>query len=220
MIKKNPNGFEKVKLEDCFEHFQEKEILSGTNQIYCNQCSQMSNASNGNQLFTLPEVMTIILNRGKGIEFDVNFVYPLRLNVDRFVLDKECKNNDYELIAVLSHIGPSGMAGHFIAICKSPNNRWYIYNDALVNECEDPRNINNDMKDVSEMDNRTKIESYYYSDNPYNEINSISSPNPNNSNNRIKIDNRNNNLNNQQSSNNINRNYSLNTFNSLENRNR
>ena len=145
MIKKNPNGFEQVKLEDCFEHFQEKEILSGTNQIYCNQCSQMSNASNGNQLFTLPEVMTIILNRGKGIEFDVNFVYPLRLNVDRFVLDKECKNNDYELIAVLSHIGPSGMAGHFIAICKSPNNRWYIYNDALVNECEDPRNINNDM---------------------------------------------------------------------------
>ena len=90
--------------------------------------------------------MTIILNRGKGLEFDVEFEYPLKLNVDRFVLDKQCKDNNYELICVLSHIGPSGMAGHFIAFCKSPNNnRWYIYNDAQVSECDDPRYVNDDM---------------------------------------------------------------------------
>ena len=36
------------------------------------------------------------------------------------------------------------MAGHFIAICKSPiDNKWYIYNDAQVDECIDPRNTNN-----------------------------------------------------------------------------
>ena len=146
MVKKFPNGFMSVKLEDCFENYQEEEILCGTNQIYCNQCGRMANASSSNKIFTLPEVMTIILNRGKGIEFDVNFEYPLKLNVDRFVLDKQCTNNNYELICVLSHIGPSGMAGHFISFCKSPiDDRWYIYNDAQVKECYDPRYPNDDM---------------------------------------------------------------------------
>ena len=144
MVKTHPNGFFSVNLEDCFEHYQENEILFGSNQIYCNCCNQMANASNGNKLFTAPDVMTIVLNRGKGLEFDVNFEYPLRINIDKFILDKNCINNDYELICVLTHIGPSGMAGHFIAICKSLNdNKWYIYNDAQVDECIDPRNTNN-----------------------------------------------------------------------------
>ena len=63
--------------------------MSGTNQIYCNQCRQMANSSNSNKLFTLPEIMIIILNRGIGIQFDVNFEYPLKLNVDKYVLDKD-----------------------------------------------------------------------------------------------------------------------------------
>ena len=144
--KYNGKGFISVKLEDCFENYQQDEILSGSNQIYCNSCKRMANAANGNKLFTLPEVMTIILNRGKGLEFDVNFEYPLQLNVDKYVIDKNCKNNNYELICVLSHIGPSGMAGHFIAFCRSPeDNKWYIYNDAKVTECMDPRYNNDDM---------------------------------------------------------------------------
>ena len=49
----------------------------------------MANASNNNKLFTLPEIMIIILNRGIGIQFDVNFEYPLKLNVDKYVLDKD-----------------------------------------------------------------------------------------------------------------------------------
>ena len=146
VTKYNGKGFESVKLEDCFENYQQDEILSGSNQIYCNNCHRMANAANGNKLFTLPEVMTIILNRGKGLEFDVNFEYPIHLNVDKYVMDKNCKNNNYELIAVLSHIGPSGMSGHFIAFCRSPeDNRWYIYNDAQVTECYDPRYHNDDM---------------------------------------------------------------------------
>jgi ubiquitin carboxyl-terminal hydrolase 2/21 len=146
MIKKSPHGFISVTLDNCFENYQEAELLNGENQIYCNNCYRMSNATTGNKIFTSPEVMTIILNRGKGLEFDVNFEYPIHLNVDKYVMDKTCKNNNYELIAVLSHIGPSGMSGHFIAFCRSPeDNRWYIYNDAQVTECYDPRYHNDDM---------------------------------------------------------------------------
>jgi len=44
----------------------------------------------------------------------------------------------------LTHLGPSGMSGHFIAFCKSPvDKQWYCYNDATVSRCNDPRDQNN-----------------------------------------------------------------------------
>ena len=144
MVKLNPNGFISVSLENCFDNYQAEEMLNGQNQIYCNNCNQLSNATTGNKLFTSPEVLTIILNRGKGLEFDVNFEYPLILDLDKYVMDKSQKNNKYELICVLTHLGPSGMSGHFIAFCKSPvDKNWYCYNDAIVSQCDDPRNQNN-----------------------------------------------------------------------------
>ena len=140
MVKKSPTGFLSVTLDNCFENYQDEELLVGANQIFCNNCRCMSNAKTGNKMFTSPEVMTIILNRGKGLEFDVNFEYPLMINIDKYVIDNTSKNNNYELICVLTHLGPSGMAGHFIAFCKSPiNDQWYCYNDAIVSKIDDPR---------------------------------------------------------------------------------
>jgi ubiquitin carboxyl-terminal hydrolase 2/21 len=144
MVKRFPGNLLKVTLENCFEQYQENEILSGNNQIYCNHCNQMADSANINNLYNSPEVLTIILNRGKGIQFDVEFDYPLLLNIDRFIIDPNCKNNNYELICVLSHLGESGMSGHFIAFCKSPvDGKWYMYNDAQVNECNNPKNPEN-----------------------------------------------------------------------------
>ena len=149
MEKKN-NVFMCVTLENCFENFQEPEMLFGQNQIYCNSCNRLSNASTSNKIFTSPEVLTIILNRGKGLQFDVNFEYPLSLDIDNYVMDKSQGNNKYELIGVLTHLGPSGMAGHFIAFCKSPvDKQWYCYNDASVTKCNDPRDQgNNEMEGI------------------------------------------------------------------------
>ena len=140
MIRKSQNGFQNVSLENCFEQNEESELFNGANQIYCNNCQRDSDALMKYNLYTSPEVLTIILNRGKGLEFDVEFSYPLKINIDKYVLNKNQSNNNYELIGVLTHIGPSGMAGHFIAYCLSPNDKkWYCYNDASVNKVDDPR---------------------------------------------------------------------------------
>ncbi len=110
------------------------------NQIYCNICRRQSDAFSFNKLYNCPEVLTIILNRGKGLEFDVEFKFPFSINIDKYVIDKSCDTN-YELIGVLTHLGPSGMSGHFIAYCKSPvNKKWYRYNDAQVTQCSDVEN--------------------------------------------------------------------------------
>ena len=130
-----PQGFMNVTLEDCFEQNEEKELLNGPNQIYCNNCHRQSNAYSYNKINTCPEVLTIILNRGKGLEFDVEFRFPMKINIEKYVIEKNCDTN-YELIGVITHLGPSNMGGHFIAYCKSPkNNKWYCKNDAQVNEC-------------------------------------------------------------------------------------
>ena len=137
LIKKKPYGVDGVSLEDCFEMNEESEIFSGQNQIFCNNCHRCSDALSYNKLYNCPEVLTIILNRGKGLQFDVKFKLPMFINIEKYVIDKSCETN-YELIGVLTHLGPSGMSGHFIAYCKSPvDNNWYCYNDSQVSECTD-----------------------------------------------------------------------------------
>ena len=138
--KKKYGNFQYVSLEDCFEQNEENENLNGQNQIYCNNCGRNADAISYNKLYTCPEILTIILNRGKGLEFDVEFQFPMYLNIDKYVTDKS-NNTNYELIGVITHLGESGMSGHFIAYCKSPvDKNWYIYNDAIVQRCVNPEN--------------------------------------------------------------------------------
>ena len=135
--KKKPGGFEKVTIDDCFEQNEQPELLEGQNQIYCNNCKRSSNALSYNKLYNCPEVLTIILNRGKGLEFNVEFEFSKDLHINKYVVDKSCGTN-YQLISVLTHLGPSGMSGHFIAYCKSPlDGNWYCYNDSQVKQCND-----------------------------------------------------------------------------------
>ena len=137
LVRKKPQGFAEVTLEDCFEQNEEKEKFTGMNQIYCNNCFRNADAFSYNKLYNCPEVLTIILNRGKGLQFSVEFSFPLFINIEKYVIDKTCDAN-YELIGVITHLGPSGMSGHFIAYCKSPvDKKWYCYNDAMVSPCID-----------------------------------------------------------------------------------
>jgi ubiquitin C-terminal hydrolase len=132
---KYPKGFSYVYLEECFEDSSTTEELSGVNQISCNKCNQMSNAHLTTLYNTCPEIMTIILNRGKGIQFEVEFYFPLRINIGNYVVSKD-KNTIYDLIGVLIHTGTSDMGGHFFAICKSSiDHNWYFYNDSIVQMC-------------------------------------------------------------------------------------
>ena len=116
--------------------------------MYCNNCRRTSDFSMSNIVFKHPEILIIILNRGKGLEFEVPFKYPKQFELNDFINMKNndnYKNNEkieYELISVITHIGDNNMSGHFIACCKSPvDNNWYCYNDAIVSECKDPINI-------------------------------------------------------------------------------
>ena len=137
-----------VTLLDCFNHYVTPEIMTGPNRMYCNYCKTQSDFSTRNLIYKHPEVFIIILNRGKGLEFQVPFQYPesfILNNYINFNNNENYKMNEiieYELISIIAHIGDNSMSGHFIACCKSPaNHKWYRYNDAIVSECKNPLNI-------------------------------------------------------------------------------
>jgi len=134
------NNENEVNIYDCFDYDCKINIMDGAQSMFCNYCNQNMTFSLATHLVTGSEILVIILNRGKGIEFDVKINFTEELNLYNYI---EYKNTGYQyrLFGVITHIGESSMNGHFIAYCRDPINlKWYKYNDAFVNEVNDFQN--------------------------------------------------------------------------------
>ena len=108
--------------------------------MYCNYCHRNCNSSICTVLTTGPEVLILLLNRGKGIEFNVKINFTEQLNLFNYIQYNNTGCN-YKLIGVITHMGESGMGGHFIAYCSDPLfGGWYKYNDATVTPVGDFQN--------------------------------------------------------------------------------
>ena len=129
----NNNNNNIVSLYDCFYYNQQTELFSGANQNYCNICKQTCNSNYTSRIFISPNVLLLILNRGKGNMYNVKLDFTEKIDITQFVLQKDSPQMIYNLYAVITHIGKSGPNAHFVAACKSPvDNKWYRYNDAFV----------------------------------------------------------------------------------------
>ena len=211
----------KVNLIHCFEHYNQPSNFVGENQLYCNDCKALKDAKNYNILFSLPPVLVIILNRGKGKSFDC------------------------QLRGVICHLGESGMSGHFIAYCRHRiNNLWYCYNDATVTQCQnqengfkngtpyilfyESNNNNNVLFDQNiepnyiknYMNNLNSNSMSFQNHLNMNNINFSNNMNNSNLNNNMSINNINNNMNmNNMNINNMNNNMNMNNMNNNMNMN-
>ena len=121
----NPN--DAVDLIDCFYYHQKDELLD----CYCDRC-QSSNAKviSRTRLFVAPSYLIIILNRGKGRQFNIKINFPEEFDTNGIFINP---SGIFQLYAVVKHFGESGSSGHFTAYCRSPiDNCWYFYNDDIV----------------------------------------------------------------------------------------
>ena len=124
-----------VHLMDGFEFFKRKSYISGQNQISCNNCHYMSNAYQNNSLYSLPEVLIINLNRGKGNIYNVGINYNEIIDLSGEVETHIESSDTFKLICIISHFGPSSTSGHFIAFCYvESKGKWYEFNDSIVTE--------------------------------------------------------------------------------------
>ena len=132
---KNPD----VDLYECFDYYRKIDIMNGENQMYCNNCKKQTDSLFMNLLYSGPNNLIIHLNRGKGAVYECKVIFPEQLNIYNYVTFKDGATF-YELYAVVCHLGPSSMSGHFVAYCKNRlDKKWYLYNDAIVTLCTRPQ---------------------------------------------------------------------------------
>ena len=86
-------------------------------------------------LVSAPNVLILILNRGKNNEYNVKINFEEKIDLYKFIEIKGT-GTKYNLIGVITHIGESNNNGHFVAFCREPitNKKWFLYNDAIVKE--------------------------------------------------------------------------------------
>ena len=129
---KNPD----VDLYECFEYNRKIDLMTGDNQMYCNICNKQCNSTYATSLYSGPNYLILHLNRGRGAVYECNVNFPEKLNIFNYITYNK-EGTLYELYAVICHLGPSSMSGHFVAYCRNRmDNQWYLYNDGLVNLCD------------------------------------------------------------------------------------
>ena len=127
-----------VTLEECFLYNQKTDLFTGDNKNYCNICNQLYDSQYTSRIYVSPNVLILILNRGKGNIYKIKLDFKETLDITDFVLQKDMPRIKYNLYGVITHIGESGPNAHFVASCKSPvDGLWYRYNDALVSPIKD-----------------------------------------------------------------------------------
>ena len=132
IIKQNAPKIDSVDLYDCFTYNQKIDNFTNENSMYCNICQGQFPSTYQTILYTGPEILIIILNRGQGIQFKVKCQFNLNLNLYNFI-ERRDTGFMYDLIGVVTHMGDNDKSGHFVAFCKNPiNGNWYNYNDDLV----------------------------------------------------------------------------------------
>ena len=137
----NPN----IDLYECFDYLSKIDLMSGQNQMYCNKCNKECDALYSTKLYSGPIYLIIYLNRGKGAVYECKVNFPEQLNLFNYLGFKDGPIV-YDLYSVVCHLGPSSMSGHFVAYCKNrSDNKWYLYNDAIVSLCTKSQQYNDGM---------------------------------------------------------------------------
>ena len=138
---KNPD----VDLYECFEYNKKIDLMTGDNQMWCNICNKLCDSLYSTQLYSAPNYLIINLNRGKGAVYECNVNFPEQLNIINYLSFKNV-NTVFDLYAVICHLGPSSMSGHFVAYIRNNSDyKWYLYNDSTVTQCTRNNQYNDGM---------------------------------------------------------------------------
>ena len=127
-----------VTLNDCFSYYTQSNLFNGQNQNYCNICRQLSDSVYTTRIYSGPNILIIILNRGRNNIYNIKLDFNETIDLTQFIIKKDMPLIIYSLYGVITHIGESGPNAHFVASCKSPiDENWYRYNDSMVNLIKD-----------------------------------------------------------------------------------
>ncbi|EDN10251.1 hypothetical protein HCAG_06054 [Histoplasma mississippiense (nom. inval.)] len=123
----------------CLRKFSEEEMLCERNKFHCDNCGGLQEAEKRMKIKRLPRILALHLKRFKYTE-DLQrlqklfhrVVYPYYLRLFNTTDDTEDPDRLYELYAVVVHIGGGPYHGHYVAIIKTEDRGWLLFDDEMV----------------------------------------------------------------------------------------
>jgi ubiquitin carboxyl-terminal hydrolase 9/13 len=123
----------------CLRRFSEEEMLCERNKFHCDKCGGLQEAEKRMKIKRLPKILALHLKRFKYTE-DLQrlqklfhkVVYPYHLRLFNTTDDAEDPDKLYELYAVVVHIGGGPYHGHYVAIIKTQDRGWLLFDDEMV----------------------------------------------------------------------------------------
>lgn len=123
----------------CLRRFSEEEMLCERNKFHCDNCGGLQEAEKRMKIKSLPKVLTLHLKRFKYTEdygrlqkLFHKVVYPYHLRLFNTTDDAEDPDRIYELYAVVVHIGGGPFHGHYVAVIKTQDRGWLLFDDEMV----------------------------------------------------------------------------------------
>lgn len=123
----------------CLRRFSEEEMLCERNKFHCDNCGGLQEAEKRMKIKRLPKVLALHLKRFKYTEdfgrlqkLFHKVVYPYHLRLFNTTDDAEDADRLYELYAVVVHIGGGPFHGHYVAVIKTQDRGWLLFDDEMV----------------------------------------------------------------------------------------
>lgn len=119
--------------------FSAEEMLCERNKFHCDKCGGLQEAEKRMKIKRLPRILALHLKRFKFLEEENRLAklfyrvkYPFQLRLFNTTDDAEDPDRLYELYAVIVHLGATPFHGHYVAIIKTQERRWLLFDDELV----------------------------------------------------------------------------------------
>ena len=127
-------------LDLCFQYY-----IRGKNNssFYCSLCEKNHTNYSEDKIYKPPEILTIILDRGKGKKFREKVEIGKEINLKEYIDNEDNENEDYiyKLICICTHSGDSSSSGHYTAYCLNDNGKYYYFSDTDVKEITNEKDI-------------------------------------------------------------------------------
>lgn len=123
----------------CLQKFSAEEMLCEKNKFHCDTCGGLQEAEKRMKIKFLPKVLVLHLKRFKWTDdltrlqklfYTVN--YPYHLRMFNTTDDAEDPDRLYELYAVVVHMGTNAFHGHYVAVIKTEDRGWLLFDDEMV----------------------------------------------------------------------------------------
>lgn len=126
---KSKSKKEKINIYDCFDY-----LTNVYNNLKCMKCNNVY--LNSSYINSLPEILTIILDRNNnfenGIEFGIDFLIDLKKYLYKWGIIEE-KNTKFELIGMLTYFSKENGSDHSAIYKSAFNNNWCLYKNSNNN---------------------------------------------------------------------------------------